>query len=830
MAMIKKPDIPPTMNSETSEETLLRLQQERDGFLREKEEQDIKDVELEQKLKILGEKLGIKPETQESSDTENKKTAEQILDESKERAKIESEIKDKLEAQKAKIEIRKSFLSPAKKLLFEKLSKAGNFIGTNWDKLKETQGFQKGAAGLSAYSQFMNGGKEIFRFQNGIDKDGNPTYYRYTWRKLALSSAIAGTAVAFLPVTGVAAASVFGTKIARGIIGGIGGAKAIKEINREGQEKISKLEMEKGNTNLTEEQLVSLEKKIRRTKLATQAFAMTAGIVTGYALAILAGEITGRIGSTNLETPGIKNPTVPNNETQFTNTGRTLGGGDRVWDKNKVSIWGQFKNLFGGHNEKPEEVIFDNDEVTTEIVIENKGGATDSTEVNTPKEKILIEKTVEKVEENKEDATDSTEVNTPEKEVVSGETEKTTIEKVDDNKESASDSTKVVTPQEEIVKAKENIIPKEALIDSEHNVGVTYAFKSQLEANHELATKMGYPLEGTASEKALFLKHLGEKTGYIGPDGQVLVKANVGAAYELKIDTNGKIMVQEYQNGVATEIHHEGDKLETGKDLNEYEYSKATIPAEKLEYGGIENEGTDLEEGDDKYKIDGPQKNLDGTLLTDEGDYAIEGDQKDLPDIDKTEIEKPFIIDPIWEKPTKLGVDYYLHGNDHLKGLDKNTLDALLKQGIVIDRQTVTPLGVIHNYEMKGAGEILKLRDDAELIKAKFHLKANALNTDPLGTETMEEYKERLIKSMDKIEKEQQNIKIDLSQQSNAIDYEKGRKDGFYDAAYAQAEHRYKVMRNGQITNGFLNLIFRNNRYYGGYNSGYYNSNGGYYR
>ncbi len=768
--MIKKPDIPPTMNSETSEETLLRLQQERDGFLREKEEQDIKDEELEQKLKILGEKLGIKPETQESSETENKKTAEQILDESKERAKIESEIKDKLEAQKAKIEIRKSFLSPVKKLLFEKLSKAGTFIGTNWDKLKETQGFQKGAAGLSAYSQFMNGGKEIFRFQNGTDKDGNPTYYRYTWRKLALSSAIAGTAVAFLPVTGVAAASMFGTKIARGFIGGVGGAKAIEKINRVGQEKISKLEMKKGDTNLTEEQLVSLEKKIRRTKLATKAFAMSIGIGTGYALAILAGEITGRIGTNDLGTP----KPVDTDSTKFKADSTTHAD-----SLQKIKIQ---KDLESSLKVKADSLAEAEKKLTELKDLEAKGDTTLATKLKT--EEAVI---------------------------------KTNLGKVLPKTES---------------------LPKGSEINNTDTPGYTYAFKNQLENNKELAKASGYDKLTTDKARGLFLEKLGTEQGYLDENGNEIrikyvegVKINAVLEYD---ESTHKLYTEEYRNGELKETHHDGDLLE--KDIEEYEYNDKPFHRvnHKIETAGGEGDtDSHSSEGDDKYKIKGGQKDLPDLNETKiEKTFTIKGDQKDLPDLNKTEIEKPFIIkDTIWEKPTKLGVDYYLHGNDNLKGLDKGTLDALLRQGIVIDRQTINPLGIIiHNYEMKDAGEILKLRDDAEFIKARYGLKADALNTDPLENETMEEYRDRLTKSIDKIEKDQQNIKTNLEQQKNAIDYAKGRRDGFYDAAYAESEHRYKVMRNRQITNGFLNLIFRNNRYYGGYNSGYYNSNGGYYR
>lgn len=118
-------------------------------------------------------------------------------------------------------------------------------------------------------------------------------------------------------------------------------------------------------------------------------------------------------------------------------------------------------------------------------------------------------------------------------------------------------------------------IPKEALIDAKHNIGITYAFKSQLEANSELAHKLGYDV---APNKAQFLAELGKKLGYINEHGDVRVQADMGAAYVLNSDGS----VTEYQNGVKIEGHNAGDTFE-GKDVQEkYEYYQENeVPAPK---------------------------------------------------------------------------------------------------------------------------------------------------------------------------------------------------------------------------------------------------------
>ncbi len=118
-------------------------------------------------------------------------------------------------------------------------------------------------------------------------------------------------------------------------------------------------------------------------------------------------------------------------------------------------------------------------------------------------------------------------------------------------------------------------IPKEAMIDAEHNVGITYALKSQLEANSDLAHKLGYDV---APNKAQFLADLGKKLGYINEHGDVRVQADMGAAYVLNSDGS----VTEYQNGVKIEGHNAGDTFE-GKDVQEkYEYyNENKVPSPK---------------------------------------------------------------------------------------------------------------------------------------------------------------------------------------------------------------------------------------------------------
>ena len=122
-------------------------------------------------------------------------------------------------------------------------------------------------------------------------------------------------------------------------------------------------------------------------------------------------------------------------------------------------------------------------------------------------------------------------------------------------------------------------IPKEAIIDSKHNVGITYALKSQIELKgdayaQEVAKAIGYNGDTHNPE---FYKALGEKFGYLGEGGGVGVQA--GAAYELGFDNSGKLSIQEYGvDGKATEIHYVGDN---GNDLNganeKYEYKYSNI-------------------------------------------------------------------------------------------------------------------------------------------------------------------------------------------------------------------------------------------------------------
>lgn len=122
-------------------------------------------------------------------------------------------------------------------------------------------------------------------------------------------------------------------------------------------------------------------------------------------------------------------------------------------------------------------------------------------------------------------------------------------------------------------------IPKEAIIDSKHNVGITYALKSQIELKgdayaQEVAKAIGYNGDTHNPE---FYKALGEKFGYLGEGGGV--GAQAGAAYELGFDNSGKLSIQEYGvDGKATEIHYVGDN---GNDLNganeKYEYKYSNV-------------------------------------------------------------------------------------------------------------------------------------------------------------------------------------------------------------------------------------------------------------
>ena len=131
-------------------------------------------------------------------------------------------------------------------------------------------------------------------------------------------------------------------------------------------------------------------------------------------------------------------------------------------------------------------------------------------------------------------------------------------------------------------------IPKEALVDGKNNIGITYAFKSQLEADPKLAEALGYD---QAPDKVKFLAELGKKLGYIGEDGDVRVKAEGGAAYVLKIDQEGKAIVQEYQNGIASEIHKEGDLFEPNTKQGiekDYEYYREKV-IKAFEGGGSSN-------------------------------------------------------------------------------------------------------------------------------------------------------------------------------------------------------------------------------------------------
>ncbi len=115
-------------------------------------------------------------------------------------------------------------------------------------------------------------------------------------------------------------------------------------------------------------------------------------------------------------------------------------------------------------------------------------------------------------------------------------------------------------------------IPKGAVI-GEHNVSITHAFKMQLEADKDLAHKLGYDV---AENKPLFLKHLGEKLGYINEKGEgVGVKAGMGEAYVLSAnpDSVGDFApsVDEYQNGALVEHHDSGATFE-GDQKEKYEY------------------------------------------------------------------------------------------------------------------------------------------------------------------------------------------------------------------------------------------------------------------
>jgi hypothetical protein len=133
-------------------------------------------------------------------------------------------------------------------------------------------------------------------------------------------------------------------------------------------------------------------------------------------------------------------------------------------------------------------------------------------------------------------------------------------------------------------------IPKGAII-GKGNVSITHAFKMQLESDPELAKQLGYDV---AKNKALFLKHLGEKLGYIGENGQDIgAHAGMGEAYvlhaEMQADGSFAPVSEEYQHGELVESHHAGDAFEgdtASPDHEKYEYVRNSThqdtPAESV--------------------------------------------------------------------------------------------------------------------------------------------------------------------------------------------------------------------------------------------------------
>lgn len=177
-----------------------------------------------------------------------------------------------------------------------------------------------------------------------------------------------------------------------------------------------------------------------------------------------------------------------------------------------------------------------------------------------------------------------------------------TTTKIKAPEENSSD---IKTPEEK------SDIPKEALIDSKHNIGITYAFRSQLEANSDLAHKLGYDV---APNKIQFLAELGKKLGYISEHGDVRVHGDgMGAAYVLHVDANGNPYVEEYQNGILSDtVHNAGDKFEDASQQEKYEYYHENTPKQinvnpstKGEFDGeaqsITNEATRVEGSADEF-------------------------------------------------------------------------------------------------------------------------------------------------------------------------------------------------------------------------------------
>ncbi len=160
-------------------------------------------------------------------------------------------------------------------------------------------------------------------------------------------------------------------------------------------------------------------------------------------------------------------------------------------------------------------------------------------------------------------------------------TEKKVEDKPKIKKPEPTTAPKTKTPEanNNVVKTpeKKSIIPKEAFIDSKHNIGITYAFRSQLEANSDLAHKLGYDV---APNKPQFLADLGKKLGYIGENGDVRVRGDgMGAAYVLHIDASGNPYVEEFQNGISSDtVHHIGDKFEDRDVQEKYEYYNENTP------------------------------------------------------------------------------------------------------------------------------------------------------------------------------------------------------------------------------------------------------------
>ncbi len=115
--------------------------------------------------------------------------------------------------------------------------------------------------------------------------------------------------------------------------------------------------------------------------------------------------------------------------------------------------------------------------------------------------------------------------------------------------------------------------------------GVTHPILRQLQADPELAKAFGVEGTPTGADAARVAKEF----GYIDTNGtEIRVFDGNNAAYELKIDSNGNPVINEYKNGIFMESKSIGSAFE-GSGAEPYEYIENKTPITSFNAGSANN-------------------------------------------------------------------------------------------------------------------------------------------------------------------------------------------------------------------------------------------------